>query len=379
MTTVFPEVIKPICQTVIAERDSTSLFEGIVTESENTEMSIEEDIPEEVLSSTALTSHDWHKAQQADRDIRFIIETLEKGQKPNSSSVERNGVDTAYLTECEHYYIVNGILFRKYIRNGEEFRQIVLPLELKETIFRAYHDDLGHQGRDRTTSLIKHRFFWPRMAKFFKERVQKCGSCIRRKKAPGKAALVNITSTTPMELVCIDYLSLERSKGGFKNILVITDHFSRYAQAIPTRNQTATTTAKALYENFFLHYGFPAKLHSDKGANFESKVIKKLCGIAGVLKTRTTPYHPMGNGMVECYNQTLLNMMGTLKERQKSDWKTFVPSLTHAYNATMHESTGFSPFYLMFGRHPRLAIDAFLGIGLIRLCGPTEGSSSVRL
>ena len=55
--------------------------------------------------------------------------------------------------------------------------------------------------------------------------------------------------------------------------------------------------------------------------------------------------------------------MGTLKKRQKSDWKTFVPSLTHAYNATMHESTGFSPFYLMFGRHPRLAIDAFLGIG----------------
>ena len=67
--------------------------------------------------------------------------------------------------------------------------------------------------------------------------------------------------------------------------------------------------------------------------------------------------------MIERYNQTLLNMIGTMKERQKSDWKTFVPSLTHAYNATMHESTRFSPFYLMFGRHPRLSIDAFLGIG----------------
>ena len=186
----------------------------------------------------------------------------------------------------------------------------------------------------------------------------------QKEKSTWKGSPCQIISTTPMELVCIDYLSLERSKGGFENILVITDHFSCYAQAIPTRNQTAATTAKALYENFFLHYEFPAKLHSDKGANFESKVIKKLCSIAGVLKTRTTPYHPMGNGMVERYNQTLLNMMGTLKERQKSDWKTFVPSLTLAYNATMHESTGFSPFYLMFGRHPRLAIDAFLGIGL---------------
>ena len=99
MTTVFPEVIKPTCQTVIAERDSTTLFEGIVTESESIEMSIEEEIPEAVLSSTALTSHDWHKAQQADRDIKLIIETVEKGQKPDSSNVERNGVDTAYLTE----------------------------------------------------------------------------------------------------------------------------------------------------------------------------------------------------------------------------------------------------------------------------------------
>ena len=141
----------------------------------------------------------------------------------------------------------------------------------------------------------------------------------QKKKASGKATLVNITSTTPMELVCIDYLSLERSKGGFENILVITYHFRCCEQAIPTRNQTAATTGKAHYENFFLHNGFPGKLHSDKGAYFESKVIKKLCSIAGVLKTKTTPYHPMENRIDKRYNQTLLNMMGTLQERQKGD------------------------------------------------------------
>ena len=113
------------------------------------------------------------------------------------------------------------------------------------------------------------------MNRFVKEKVKACDRCIRRKTPPVKAApLVNISSSAPMELVCIDYLSLERSKGGFENILVITDHFSRYAQAIPTRNQTAQTTARVLFENFVLHYGFPAKLHSDKAANFESKVIK---------------------------------------------------------------------------------------------------------
>ena len=79
-------------------------------------------------------------------------------------------------------------------------------------------------------------------------------------------------------------------------------------------------------------------------------------------KTRTTPYHPMGNGMVERFNRTLLNMLGTLQDNQKADWKSHLSTLTHAYNAATHDSTGFSPFYLMFGRHPRLAVNAFLGI-----------------
>ena len=174
-----------------------------------------------------------------------------------------------------------------------------------------------------------------------------------------------------MELVCIDFLSLERSKGGHENILVITDHFTRYAQAFPTRNQLAKTTAKVLFDNFIVHYGFPARLHSAQGRNFESSVIRELCSLAGVEKSRTTPYHAMGNGMAERFNQTLLNMLGTLENHQKEDWKSFVAPLVHAYNATKHDSTGYSPYFLMFGRHPRLAIDAYLGLN-----SPEESISS---
>ena len=122
-----------------------------------------------------------------------------------------------------------------------------------------------------------------------------------------------------MELVCIDFLSLERSKGGQEHILVITDHFTRYAQAFPTRNQLAKTTVSVLFDQFIVHYGFPARIHSDQGRNFESAVIKELCNIAGVQKSRTTPYHPMGNGLVDRFNQTLLNMLGTLQDSQKQD------------------------------------------------------------
>ena len=131
-------------------------------------------------------------------------------------------------------------------------------------------------------------FFWLGMESYVEQKIQECGRCIRRKISPTKAAeLVNITSTAPMELICIDYFSVERSKGGYEIILVITDHFSRYAQAIPTRNQPARTKARVVYDQFFVHHSFPATIHSDKGANCESKVIKGLCKITDMKKTRT--------------------------------------------------------------------------------------------
>ena len=259
------------------------------------------------------------------------------------------------------YIFVTVVVFAVMVWHS--FSWLFVPEKLRSDMVKAFHDDLGHQGRDHTLSLMKRRLYWPGMDKFISNQIEECGRCIRRKVLPKRAAeMVNIVSTAPMEVVCIDYLSLERSKGGYENILVITDHYTRYAQAIPTRNQTAQTTAKALFENFFLHYGFPARIHSDQGANFESKLIQSLCSLTGMRKTRTTPYHPMGNGMVERFNKTLLNMLGTLEESQKSDWKSYVSTMTHAYNAASHYSTGFSPFFLMFGRDSRLAVDAFLAL-----------------
>ena len=138
----------------------------------------------------------------------------------------------------------------------------------------------------------------------------------------------------------MDFLKLEPSKGGIENILVMTDRFTKYAQVYAIKNQTAKTTAKVLFANVVVHYGFPKWLHSDQGSDFESQTIKELCQLAENQKSRTTPYHPMGNRIAKHFNSTLLNMLGTLEPVKKLDWKSHIGSLVHAYNCTKHDTTG---------------------------------------
>ena len=371
---IFPETLKALSHSMSIRVEKCPLMESlVVSDSPSQNLSDAHEVPDHLLQAHGLTYKDWRKAQLDDSSLRCIIPLIQEGSGVPAKRSLDPAVDTRYLKEWNKMFMSNGVLHRRVTFNDQDFIQLVLPPLFRDEVFHALHDDLGHQGRDRTLSLIKQRFFWPGMDTFIKEKVRMCGRCIRRKTGAVKSAeMVPITSSAPMEVVCLDYLSLEKSKGGFEDILVITDHFSRYAQAIPTRNQTAKTTARALFDNFIVHYGFPARIHSDQGQNFESKLIQELCRIARVEKSRTTPYHPMGNGQVERFNQTLLQMLGTLEDYQKSDWKAHVPTLVHAYNATFHDSTGYSPHYLMFGRHPRLAIDAFLGLPTESLSSPTQ-------
>ena len=192
--------------------------------------------------------------------------------------------------------------------------------------------------------------------------INSCPRCLRRKSQPDKAPLVNIETSQPLELVHLDYLKIEPSKGNIENVLVITDHFTRYAQAFPSKTQTALATAKLLWNNFILHYGFPSKFITDQGRNFESELIEHLCQLAGVQKLRTSPYHPQTNGQCERFTGTLLNMLGTLTPEQKRDWKSHVPARVHAYNCTRNAATGFSPYFLLFGREPRLPVDVEFGL-----------------
>lgn len=302
------------------------------------------------------------KQQFNDEFLGFWVRAVRDRKKPFKSELHARE-DFSMLRQFESLKLVRGVLYRQVQTEEGKKNQLVLPACFIEEVLTGLHNDMGHPSKDRTLSLVRDRFFWPGMTTDTESWIKNCGRCIRIKsKTDVRAPLVSITSTYPLELVCLDYLTLEPSKGNISNVLVITDHFTRFAVAIPTRNQTAKTTADVLYNEFIVKYGIPTRLHSDQGANFESELIKQLCDLMGIKKSRTTPYHASGNGMTERFNRTLISMIGTLEPEKKKNWKQFIPSLVHAYNCIRHESTGYSPYSLLFGREPKLPVDMAFGI-----------------
>ena len=166
----------------------------------------------------------------------------------------------------------------------------------------------------------------------------------------------------PGELLHVDFTSIEetvplKEDPVICNVLVLQDHFSKYIVAYVVKDQTARTAAETLRNGYFGLFGAPAYLISDQGKAFTGHVITHLCELYRVQKLRTSPYHAQTNGQVECINQTIICMVGKLEEDRKACWFEHLPELLFAYNATCSTVTGYSPYYLLFGRRQRIPVD----------------------
>ena len=291
--------------------------------------------------------------QEEDTDISAIINLLKIGEVKKDQLTESGKL---LLKEKKKLYLDEDQILRR--RSGNH-SQIVLPTKLKEMIYKSLHDDMGHIGAEKVISLARQRVYWPNMRGDIEEYTQKRCICLSQRQARRQpvAPLVSIHSSSPLELVGINYLKLERSSAGHSYILVITDHFTRYSMCYPTKNKSALTAAKYLYNDFILKFGLPTRLIHDQGREFDNKIFDELQNFCGIIKSRTTPYHPQCNGAVERMNSTLLNMLRTLPENQKSEWHKKLSKLMFAYNAAKHSSTGYSPYFLLFGRDPVLPVD----------------------
>lgn len=312
--------------------------------------------------SIVIPQSQLHNLQQQDHVVSRALFYVQRHKRPDAR--ERATESSCVLRLLKHWKklkVQDGILYR--VRRDRHMNrkifQFVIPDALKQQVLHGVHDAAGHQGRARTLSLASERFFWTGMQRDIMNHVQRCQRCVVGKtpEPDARAPLESVRTSAPMELVCIDFWTAELNDKKTVDILVVTDHFSKLALAFPCRNQSAKQVARCLWDKFFCIYGFPQRIHSDQGANFESRLLKDLLEMAGVHKSHTTPYHPMGNGITERFNRTLGGMIRALPPIAKSRWPQMLQTLTFCYNATVHETTGFAPFHLMFGRTPRLPVD----------------------
>ncbi|KAK0139129.1 Transposon Ty3-I Gag-Pol polyprotein [Merluccius polli] len=300
--------------------------------------------------------------QQEDMILARVIHYVSRGRRPSRRErVKEPFKVQKTLKQWEKLKMLDGILYRvtKDSLTGKKRYQYVVAASLAKQALQGVQDEAGHQGQHRTLYLARQRFFWTDIERDVREYVKSCKRCVVSKtpEPEGRAPLESIKTTSPLEMVCIDFWSAEIPNGNTVDVLVITDHFTKMAHAFPCHDQSAKQVARQLWDRYFCIYGFPERIHSDQGANFESQLIRELLMISGVKKSRTTAYHPMGNGMVERFNRTLGSMIRALSPRAKQKWPQMLQTLTFAYNCTAHESTGYAPFYLMYGRIPRLPID----------------------
>ena len=178
---------------------------------------------------------------------------------------------------------------------------------------------------------------------------RECTICQRTKPpAPSHAPLTTVPIGRPREMVAVDILEVPVSQHNNCYLLVIQDYMTKWAEAIPIPNQTAERITKELIK-VFSHYGIPNILHLDQGRNFESTILHQTLDAFGITKSCTTAYHPAGDGLVEHFNRSLLQMLCAYVLHQ-SDWEQYLPLVLYAYHTAVHTSTGVSPFELMFGR-----------------------------
>ena len=309
-------------------------------------------------------------AQLSDQMLKPILEGKESDTKPALGELRNNSRAACRLLQLwNQLIVVNGVLCRQFqsFDGSTSTIQIIVPGILQKEVLSDIHEGaLGsHLGVDKTLARLKDRFYWPGHYNDVCNWCKHCNICARRKNPipRARAQLETIEAGYPLQMVAMDILGpLPESSSGNSYILVVSDYFTRWAEAYAIPNQEATTVAQKLTDEFFFRFSPPEQLHSDQGRNFESAVIAEICKLLGIVKSRTTPYHPQSDGLVERFNRTLLSMLATAAQEKPFDWDRQLRRLCLAYNSSEHPTTGGeTPFFLMFGRQVRMPIDVMYG------------------
>jgi len=313
---------------------------------------------------------DFAKAQRECPDLDFLIDYLENRTLPDDEKRQRMCIRAE-----EQFVIKDGLLYRFYQPrhsgkvdlSGHYIFQLAVPKTKVKEILSHYHDSLaggGHFGIKRTYFKIKNKYWFPGMYGEIKRYVLSCDSCQRskidRRRQP--PPLKPLPVEEPMSRIHIDILGpLPKTKQGHQFILLIVDSFSKWTEAFPLVSQNAQEIAYVLYNEFICRYGAPTSMVSDRGKNFMSKLVSALCELFHIKRYFTSAYHPQTNATVERANSTLAKVLTAYVDEHHSNWHTLLSSVMMAFRSTpATESSGYSPFQLMFGKEMVLPVDVGL-------------------
>ncbi|XP_042145250.1 uncharacterized protein LOC121835301 [Ixodes scapularis] len=260
---------------------------------------------------------------------------------------------------CE-FVMKEGVLYRIYRTNtAREVHQLVVPRRFRDTVLKMAHDGIlaGHQGTQKTMDRVLEEFFWPGVGADVKRFVKSCDRC-QRTTPRGKVAKMPLGSMpligTPFQRVAVDIVGplAPTTKKGNKYILTMVDYATRYPDAVALPEISTERVAEGLVE-MFTRTGVPREVLSDRGSNFTSDVMSEVARLLSMRQLFTTPYHPMGNGLVEKFNGTLKTMLKRMCQEKPADWDRYLAPLLFAYREVPQASLGFSPFELLYGRNVR--------------------------
>ena len=318
----------------------------------------------------ALSRADLQQLQEKDVTVGKVLKWKRDHDKPDRDRLQAESNEVrALCAQWASLEIVDGSLHRRKETqtHGRETitMQLVAPHEIMKQIFDHVHSSKtgGHLGINRTVDSVRRRFYWPGCKSDIKIWCQNCTACAQVKAGPRhKSTMQHVPSGSRFDRVFMDILGeLPETDRGNKYIVVITDAFTKWTQALPLPDQTAQTVADALMTNVFSLFGVPRQIHTDQGRNFESNLFKELCELLGIKKSRTTPYRPQSDGQTERFNRTLQQMLKTYVNEERDDWDDHLPYVMMAYRATVHDSTNQTPNLMFMGTENILPIDLVMG------------------
>jgi len=330
------------------------------------------------LKKESWTTEEYEEAYSKDPDLKEIYPLIKqkKEQVPWKAVIGQSLATKNYWQQWTRLYVSEGKLYRKWFSTDgtHQSSQLVPPFAMRQDFLRVAHTGLtgGHMGIKKTMDQVQRRAYWSGCSTDVVQFCKRCTECAQyfrgTPKHKGKLQVTEVGE--PYERISIDLTGKHPiSKSGNVYILTVIDHFTKYAEAIPLRNKEATTVARALFDVVLSRYGLPQQVLSDCGKEFENGLMSELCRLLGIDKLRTVAYKPSTNGAIERFHKSLNSMLGKVVSESQSNWDNFIPSVMAAYRCAPHESTGFTPNFLMFGRENRAPLDLLYG-------GPEEESQA---